>query len=378
VYQKKKLAGFPLSQAASPHDRLPGADADGRVEVAGRCVAAVGSGVGGNWHDAITLEDGRIGLVVGDVAGRGPDADAFMAELRGALRAYALESETPCDLASRLWRYVATLAPGRMATFLYAMFDPADDSLRFLSAAHPAPLVVSPGGRVTFVEGGTSAPLGGVTWARAGHDVTRLERGSTLVLYTDGLLERRAERAAVAARRLAALAAQATDGAPDALVGHLVDGMLEGRRPEDGAAILAMRAARLADDGLRLSVPAHPDRLTGVRRLVTRWLARHGAHAEEQQAITLALHEACANAIEHAYGPADAHFEVTAAHRDGRIELAVRDGGCWRAPRGEDRGRGLGLMDRLVDDVEVDSQADGTTVRLGHRLGGGGRSCRSR
>src|SRR4051812_79501 len=261
------MAASPLPRAVAARDRLPGAAADGRVEVAGRSVPAAGSGAGGNWYDVIGLEDGRIGLVIGDVAGRGPDADAFMAELRGAVRAYALESEAPCELAARLWRYVATLAPGRMATFVYAMFDPADDSLLFLSAAHPAPLVVSPGGRVAFAEGGASGPLGVGTWARPGHDVARLERGAPLVLYTNGLLEGRAERPAAAARRLAAVAAAVSHPEPGALVEHLVDEMLDGATPDDGAAILAMRPAPVADDDLRLTVPADPNRLTGVRRM---------------------------------------------------------------------------------------------------------------
>jgi len=361
------LAG--ASQHAAPADLLRSADREGPgVGIAGRCVAAADAGAGGNWHDVIPLGGGRLGLVVGDVAGHGQAADAFMAELRGALRAYALVCDKPSDVALHLWRFVATFAHRDMATFVYATFDPADLSLRFFSAAHPAPLVVAPGGAATLAEQHPSGPLALGTSPRLGDDEACLGRGATLVLYTNGLIASRGERPAAGARRLAAVAAEVADPEPAALVEHLVETMLGGARPADGAAILAVRAAPAVDGDLRLTIPAQPERLTGVRRLVESWLVLHGAHRQEVTAIALALHEACANAIEHAYGPEDASFEVTAVYRDGQVELGVYDRGRWRAPRGEDRGRGLDLMVKLVEEVDVEPHDGGTTVRLRHRL----------
>src|SRR5436309_314209 len=278
------LPGPPLagaSQPAATPDPLRSADREGPgVGIAGRCVAAADAGAGGNWHDVIPLGDGRLGLVVGDVAGHGPAADAFMAELRGAVRAYAVDCDRPSDVALKLWRFVATLAHRDMATFLYATFDPVDLSLRFFSAAHPAPLVVAPGGRATLAEQHPSAPLAIGTSPRLGDDEACLVRGATLVLYTNGLIASREQRPADGARRLAAVAAELADPEPAALVAHLVETMLGGARPADGAAILAVRAAPAVDGDLRLTVLAQPERLTGVRRLVEGWLVHHGAHRQ--------------------------------------------------------------------------------------------------
>jgi anti-sigma regulatory factor (Ser/Thr protein kinase) len=87
------------------------------------------------------------------------------------------------------------------------------------------------------------------------------------------------------------------------------------------------------------------------------------------QATILAANEACSNAIEHAYGPRDATFELRAQRYDDTIEVTVRDYGSWRAPRGQDRGRGLELMRAAMDQVEVVPSDAGTTVRLIRRLG---------
>ena len=85
--------------------------------------------------------------------------------------------------------------------------------------------------------------------------------------------------------------------------------------------------------------------------------------------MTLACQEACANAVEHAYGLPDATFEVVGHHAGGHIELLVRDHGQWRPPRGEHRGRGLTIMRTLIHEVDVVAAEGGTTVRLTHRLG---------
>ena len=85
-------------------------------------------------------------------------------------------------------------------------------------------------------------------------------------------------------------------------------------------------------------------------------------------AVGVAVSEAIANVVEHAYGPRDAVFELEAALEEGRVAIAVRDFGRWRGARGEDRGRGLGLMEALMDSVELSRTSDGTTVRMRRRL----------
>jgi anti-sigma regulatory factor (Ser/Thr protein kinase) len=106
-----------------------------------------------------------------------------------------------------------------------------------------------------------------------------------------------------------------------------------------------------------------------IRQILRRWLHAYGALPEEIAAVTLACGEACANAIEHAYTPAPASFEIDARYADGVVTLAVRDSGRWRASRGGDRGRGLSIIEATMDELDVSSTSSGTEVRMRRRLG---------
>jgi anti-sigma regulatory factor (Ser/Thr protein kinase) len=107
-----------------------------------------------------------------------------------------------------------------------------------------------------------------------------------------------------------------------------------------------------------------------MRRMLGRWLHEAGATQAQAEDLALAASEACANAIEHAYGPGPGILEVRASRSSGGEALvAIRDYGSWRQPRGAQRGRGLLLMERLADSVEVVRGEDGTTVQLSRRLG---------
>ena len=138
--------------------------------------------------------------------------------------------------------------------------------------------------------------------------------------------------------------------------------------PGDDVAFLAARVPPLADH-LSTRWQATPESLAPIRYLLRRWLLNRGASEDEAFDITVASQEACANAIEHAYGPGLADFTVAANYDDGRVAIAVTDHGRWRAPRGDNRGRGLPLMRELMDDVEITQGEDGTTVTLVRTLG---------
>jgi anti-sigma regulatory factor (Ser/Thr protein kinase) len=103
--------------------------------------------------------------------------------------------------------------------------------------------------------------------------------------------------------------------------------------------------------------------------VLRRWLQRWAAGEEEIYDITVAVTEAAANAVEHAYAPGQATFEVEAAHEDGMITITIRDRGSWRAPRGTHRGRGLAMMRALMETVDVKQDDRGTEVVLSRRLG---------
>jgi anti-sigma regulatory factor (Ser/Thr protein kinase) len=124
---------------------------------------------------------------------------------------------------------------------------------------------------------------------------------------------------------------------------------------------------------LHLELAAEPKALKSLRSTLGRWLEEAGARSDESQEIQLACHEACSNVIEHAYRFGEAPLEVDALLDDGEVILAIKDSGGWRAPRETNRGRGLGLMEALMDSVQVMPGDGGTTVEMRRRLGRPGR-----
>jgi anti-sigma regulatory factor (Ser/Thr protein kinase) len=122
---------------------------------------------------------------------------------------------------------------------------------------------------------------------------------------------------------------------------------------------------------LELRFPARTSALADARHLLRRWLRFRGAGDAEAYDVVVACQEACTNAIEHAYGPGGAEVRLEAFIDDEhRVHVTVRDTGQWRAPRGTGRGRGLPMMNALMDEVDVRREAEGTEVRLVRRLNG--------
>jgi sigma-B regulation protein RsbU (phosphoserine phosphatase) len=149
--------------------------------------------VGGDWHDAFRLDGSRIGVVVGDVVGRGLSAATAMGQLRSAVRALAVTGLGPSAVIRHLDAFVAQIPPAQMATLVYAEIDPGSGQVRLAAAGHLPPVVIR-SGEATLFEGGRSTPLGVQTPKLPRADATlELGPGDQLVLYTDGLVERRHE-----------------------------------------------------------------------------------------------------------------------------------------------------------------------------------------
>ncbi len=329
-----------------------------------------GADVGGDWYDAITLAEGAMGLVMGDVVGHGVDAAALMGELRNALRAYAVEDSSPETIVSRLDRMLKQVGDEQMATLLYGVIDPDNERMRYTSAGHPPPLLLDPDGNAEFLWEGRSTPLGvgGKVEYVAGE--AELPAGSTLVLYTDGLVEVPGEPLDAGLARLKETVQGAGHDA-DRLCNRVME-LLGESGSRDDVALLVVSTVALAPE-LRLEVPTTAASLRQGRRVLGRWLERVGAEPTAVRDIQLACHEACANAAEHARG--DAQFHVEASHENGEVALVVRDSGSWREPLNGDRGHGLDLMKALMDTVKVDTGPDGTVVELRRRVGGLVASC---
>jgi serine phosphatase RsbU (regulator of sigma subunit) len=149
--------------------------------------------VGGDWYDALELDGGRIALVVGDIAGHGLAAASLTAKLRNALRAHLFAGDGPLESLLRLSRLVVTQEPDAMATIICVEIQPDTGEMVWASAGHPTPIVVSADGTSAHLRGRPIPPIGcsprfvteGTT-----HALT-LQPDSRVLLFTDGLFERR-------------------------------------------------------------------------------------------------------------------------------------------------------------------------------------------
>jgi serine phosphatase RsbU (regulator of sigma subunit)/putative methionine-R-sulfoxide reductase with GAF domain/anti-sigma regulatory factor (Ser/Thr protein kinase) len=362
LYEQRQLAEA-LQRRILQAD-LRGSPVTPGLEIASRYLPASGESLGGDWYDAFPLPGGRIAMAVGDVVGHGIEAAAVMAQLRTALRAYAAEGHPPAGVVERVNRLMIDLGPATMTTLAFVVFDPEAERLELVNAGHPPPLVVDPEGNTRFLEDLPGVPLG--VKAAAPYELNHHDfaNGSTIVLYTDGLVEVRGETIDEGLERLRSVAEGGFG--PEDLCETVVERLVPGERTDD----VALVAARVPEvpDHLSGRWPARAEVLAGVRQLLRRWLRKQEAEEGLAYDLILASQEACANAIEHAYGPADGGFGLEATRRGNTIEITVRDEGRWREPRGEEHGRGLNLMRGLVDSVEIDSNETGTTIVLRQEL----------
>jgi anti-sigma regulatory factor (Ser/Thr protein kinase) len=338
------------------------------VDVAGVTVAArylpARDEVGGDWYDVIELTTGKLGICIGDVVGHGLKAASLMGQLRAALHAYALEGHGPGRTLELVDRFVQNLGEAVMATAAYAVVDTDTGAVCYSTAGHLPPVVIGPD-EPRQLEVPPAAPLGAFPYTSYPQHEFSLASGETLMLYTDGLVERRGVPLTDGIDELVVAVRGVED--PDQACSRALERLVPESGLSDDVAIVAVQASAVPAE-LELTLAAEPRVLSEVRRTLRRWLYEQGASSDDLSEITIAVNEACTNAIEHAYSPAPATFELEARKAGQELTVVVRDTGTWRSPRGEHRGRGLKIIESAMDDVELNRSPSGTELVMRRRM----------
>lgn len=328
---------------------------------------AVGTSAGGDWYDVVEVGDHHVAVVVGDVVGQGTAAAAVMGQLRTALSGYLLAGHGPGPALDLLDGLVARVPGARASTAICVLVDTESREVRWSRAGHLPALLVDDDGPRLLTDAAGHGPLLGLAPASRSprtEGVVTIADGDDLVLYTDGLVERRGESLDEGLERLVAVARRGTDVAPEPMASALLDALAPAEAIDDVAVVVM----RLAPSPLTRTFPADPAELARMRRAVRAWSGPAGLREEVAEDLQLALGEAATNAVEHAYGavpPAGAEVTVTLAVRpDGGVAVEVTDHGAWRTIPTDPghRGRGLSLIRALASDVVLDAGPHGTSV----------------
>ncbi|MFG2723431.1 SpoIIE family protein phosphatase [Streptomyces sp. NPDC048416] len=195
--------------------------------------------VGGDWYDLYDLDEDHVGLSIGDVAGHGLPQAAVMAQITAALRVIVLRCGTrPEAVLRELSEYLHLYHRGHMATAAYLLYHRRTRALTYVKAGHPPPLVVRPDGSSRYLDGPISPPAGPIPGARFREGRTSLADGESLLLYTDGLIERRKEPLDAGLRRLTETARRGAGLSPHDLCRLFLDHQPGADYPDDRALLL--------------------------------------------------------------------------------------------------------------------------------------------
>jgi serine phosphatase RsbU (regulator of sigma subunit)/anti-sigma regulatory factor (Ser/Thr protein kinase) len=328
--------------------------------------AASTVGVGGDWYDTFALPSGELIFVIGDVAGHGLAAASLMGKMRNALRAHALLGGSATDIVARADEFHRHFGQGELVTLLVGVLTRDLETFRFVSAGHAPPLVVDREGAAFAVQEHPNPPLGMTQAPSFTDEVVPLRLGTSILLYTDGLMERRDESLDVGLERLRRTAEGLVNGRePSDSITDLVQKILGEERPIDDVALLLIQRDAEPRKQLEFAVDARAHSLAVIRRTVSRWLQDLQVSRAVESEVVTAVSEASANAVEHAYGPAGGMILISATVETDLVDVRVRDSGTWRtSSRGGGLGKGLQVMRSLMDEVHIESSEHGSLVTL--------------
>ncbi|MFC8626377.1 ATP-binding SpoIIE family protein phosphatase [Streptomyces anulatus] len=305
--------------------------------------------VGGDWYDVITLGAGRTALVIGDVMGRGVRAAAVMGQLRTAVRAYARLDLPPHEVIQLLDVLAAEIDASQIATCVYAVHDPNEGHLVYASAGHLPILVRDEDGTVHRAADPTGPPLGTGGWVHTSGTIA-LPPGSTAVLYTDGLVERRSEDIDEGVASLAR-ALSGAKGSPQVVCDRLIRSLGVTAEHDDDVAVLVVQHPARTGTNAELFHNAALDLLGGIeaapraRAFATGVLTSWRFPVELRDLGVLATSELVANSLQHGTPP----MRLGLRRTDRRLIIEVTDGDDHlprrrQAEPADEAGRGISII----------------------------------
>jgi serine phosphatase RsbU (regulator of sigma subunit)/anti-sigma regulatory factor (Ser/Thr protein kinase)/anti-anti-sigma regulatory factor len=336
-------------------------------------VAGDGQVAGGDWFEALTVPDGRLALIVGDVVGHDITSSAVMSQLRAVLAARLLEGAGLTASFAALEAFASRVSGAFAATVCAALFDPETGALEYATRGHPAPLIARAGETQLLPTTG-DGPLG--SRARGAVATAQVGPDELVVLYTDGLVER-------PGTRLDARMAELRQAVQDALAGsvssdamsvscalrvclHVPAAMTSENLLDDVTVLVAQR--RQPPHALHLDLEAHPSSLAQVRAALDGWAIQVGLAKQDRAALILGASELAANAVEHAYRDQEpGTFELDATLRDDAIvAVTITDHGTWKEPDAHlaERGRGFAMTAAAGLRLVIETDRTGTRVSL--------------
>jgi serine phosphatase RsbU (regulator of sigma subunit) len=377
--------------------------------------ASTVAGIGGDWYDVFALSSHEVLLAIGDVMGKGVGAAAVMGQLRNGLRAYVLDGASPGEALEKLNRLCIRSHSETMATIWVGVWDLASNHIRTSSAGHLPPILVNPDHSTELIEFEGEVPIGVVDKPNYSEHDIELPPYGELIVYTDGIVERRGESLDEGLRRALTWW---QEGTASEVAKNFIDQAIQDGAGSDDMAVLVAQAHPIGK--LNMKVPADPRNLSSIRAGLRRWIRESQLYSTESQdmpvsrllpaqdedqpvggesqevetregsggqlsdsppqliqdpekiaqaletlewRVLMTSGEALANAVEHAYGTGGGMVEIQAERVHSCVWIQIRDWGNWRQPRDRDRGRGTGLMKSMSDHFET-SQLDGTVVHL--------------
>lgn len=358
-----------------------------RTSVVAHYLPAAGErGVCGDLYDFVALADGRLGIVLGDVCGLGPEAASDAAMTRYTLRSLAMTTGDPNELLVEMNAHVrAQTTPDRFVRLFLGVFDPERAVMHYANAGHVQPVLFRCRERSVEWLGEGGLPLGIEEDVEFKVGRVELDPGDTFIGYTDGLTEALRFGRPFGQGKLTDIVAEYGVGTPGEIVQALrraLDAWTAGGELRDDVALVVTQVVpdtTLAEPTRELVLPNEPERVPEIRRFVGAYLADLRAPVEVSGEILLAVGEAAANAARHgrkAQGRSEVRVRCAMKGREVTVTIADDGPGFTADPSDEpelpDRyasgGRGLYLMREFVDEVDIDPTPEGTTVTLTRRV----------